>query len=318
MKLFKKLLSITVIAMLVTVSFANNTNSNSYVKAANQKTIKIAYLPLTHAFPLYVEKEKYKNVKIELIKFSSWSELSDALNSGKVDGASILIELAMKAKAAGIDLKAVALGHRDGNAVVVSKDIKTTKDLKGKTIAIPHRLSSHNILLYKLLKDANMTYKDIKVVELTPPEMPAALAEGRISGYIVAEPFGAKSVAGGVGKALYKSSDLWKNSICCALVLRNDFIKNNKSQAKEFVKYYLKAGKYLDTNLDDAKKIFKKYVKVDDKVLNVSLKWISYSDLKITETDYNQLTTYIKELNLIKNIPTFKDFVDSSLVDGVK
>jgi len=33
----------------------------------------------------------------------------DALNSGKVDGASMLIELAMKAKEQGIDLKAVAL-----------------------------------------------------------------------------------------------------------------------------------------------------------------------------------------------------------------
>jgi len=35
------------------------------------------------------------------------------LNSGKVDGASMLIELAMKAKEQGIDLKAVALGHRE-------------------------------------------------------------------------------------------------------------------------------------------------------------------------------------------------------------
>jgi len=55
------------------------------------------------------------------------TELVDALNSGKVDGASMLIELAMKAKEQGIDLKAVALGHRDGNVVVVSKDINKLK-----------------------------------------------------------------------------------------------------------------------------------------------------------------------------------------------
>jgi NitT/TauT family transport system substrate-binding protein len=58
------------------------------------KTIKIAYLPITHALPLYVENEfpgeDFKNVKIELVKFGSWTELADALNAGKVDGASCL------------------------------------------------------------------------------------------------------------------------------------------------------------------------------------------------------------------------------------
>jgi len=65
-----------------------------------------------------------------------------------VDGASMLIELAMKAKEQGIDLKAVALGHRDGNVVVVSKDINKVEDLKGKSFAIPSKLSTHNSLTY--------------------------------------------------------------------------------------------------------------------------------------------------------------------------
>lgn len=76
----------------------------------------------------------------------------DALNSGKVDGASMLIELAMKAKEQDIDLKVVALGHRDGNVVVVSEDINKVEDLKGKNFAIPSKLSTHNILLYIMLK----------------------------------------------------------------------------------------------------------------------------------------------------------------------
>jgi len=80
-----------------------------------------------------------------------WTELVDALNSGKVDGASMLIELAMKAKEQGIDLKAVALGHRDGNVVVVSKDINKVEDLKGKSFAIPS----------KLLKNHGLAYNDV-------------------------------------------------------------------------------------------------------------------------------------------------------------
>jgi len=68
--------------------------------------------------------------------------------------------------------------------------------------------------------------------------MAAALAEGRISGYCVAEPFGAKSVAVDKGKTLFESQDLWEGSVCCGLVLRNDFIKNNEAIAEEFIKEY--------------------------------------------------------------------------------
>ncbi len=66
-------------------------------------------------------EENNSDIQIKLQRFSSWTDLMDALNAGKIDGASVLIELAMNAKANGIDLKAVALGHRDGNVVVASK-----------------------------------------------------------------------------------------------------------------------------------------------------------------------------------------------------
>ena len=42
-----------------------------------------------------------------------------------------------------------------------------------------------------MLKKDGMTYEDVNVVEMAPAEMPAALSENRIAGYVVAEPFGA-------------------------------------------------------------------------------------------------------------------------------
>lgn len=304
-------------------SGAAGTDSGANAGAAAgtaKKTVKIAYLPLTHALPLYVEKEtgKFSGIEVELVKFGSWPELMDALNTGKVDGASVLIELAMKAREQGIDLKAVALGHRDGNAVVAAPDINSVKDLKGKTFAIPHRMSTHNILLELMLKNAGMSYSDVNVVELPPPEMPAALAEGRISGYIVAEPFGAKSVANGKGKALYQSEDIWKNSVCCGLVLRNDFIQNNGAAAQELVNEYVNAGKYIDSQGGRTNEIALKYMKVEQNVLDLSMKWISYGDLKISEKDYGDLRQYMTELGLSQNPPQYSDFVDNLFIDNAQ
>lgn len=313
MKLSKRIVIAAFVTALAVVLSACNTNKD------DNSTVKIAYLPLTHALPLYVEnelgKQNFKNINVELVKFGSWPELMDALNTGKVDGASVLIQLAMKAKEQGIDLKAVALGHRDGNAVVVVEDINSTADLTGKTFAIPHRLSTHNILLYQMLKNAGLNYSDLKVIELPPPEMPAALAEGRISGYIVAEPFGARSVVNGKGKALFKSENIWKDSVCCGLVLRNDFIKNRSEAAAELVKEYINAGNYIESKGAKVNDISKQYLKVEQNVLDLSLKWITYKDLKINEKDYEALRKYLIEMNLSNNPPAYNDFIDNSLVD---
>ncbi len=322
---------IAVIFTLILLMILNLTGCNSKDGAvgalnsksqAGVKTIKIAYLPITHALPLYVEnelsKENFKNFKLELVKFGSWTELVDALNSGNVDGASILIELAMKAKEQGIDLKAVALGHRDGNVVVVSKDINKVEDLKGKNFAIPSKLSTHNVLLHIMLQKSGLKYSDVNVVELPPPEMAAALAEGRISGYCVAEPFGAKSVALDKGKTLFESQDLWEGSVCCGLVLRNDFIKDNGVIAEEFIKEYIKAGEKAESKDEVIRDIAEKYLKAEEQVLDLSLKWISYENLKLEEKDYNELSKYMVEMGLSENPPLYSEFVDNTFIGKVK
>lgn len=321
----KKVIVIVVSAVIVAsllFSLAGWGNKEEISSKNEVKTVKIGYIPLTHAVPLFVENDlstnNSKNFKVELVKFGSWTELSDAVNTGKVDGASMLIELAMKSKEQGIDLKTVALGHRDGNVVVVSKDINQVADLKGKTFAIPHRLSTHNVLLYKMLKENGLTANDLKIIELPPPEMPAALSEGRISGYIVAEPFGAISVVSGNGKVLFESQNLWKDSVCCGLVLRNDFIKENPTVAAEFVKEYVKAGERAESKDPEVLKAASKYMKVQSQVLDLSLKWISYNNLKLEEKDYNELSQYLVEMGQLKNPPKYSEFVDNSFIESVK
>lgn len=340
-QLHKKVLVtiILVITLLITGCASKQTGNNDNAspsseastdaKTAEQKTIdsadqaattdtteksviKIAYLPLTHAIPVFETAEQLaqnadSTIQIELVKFGSWPELLDALNSGRVDGASVLIELAMKARSQGIALKAVALGHRDGNAIIVANDINSVADLKGKKFAIPHRLSSHNILLNEMLTKNSLTIEDVEVVELPPAEMPSALAGGQISGYSVAEPFGAKAVALGIGKSLYQSSDLWEDSLCCGLVVREEFINNNPEVANAFAAQYIEAGNQLtETTAND---VAKKYLTVEQDVIDLSLQWISFKDLVITHESYDLLVEKMKNFAISDTTPSYDDFV---------
>ena len=280
----------------------------------DEKVVRIAYLPITHSLAVLEEADELEakeGVKVELVKYGSWNELTDALNSNRVDGASVLMELAMKSKQEGIGIKAVALGHHDGNVIVVKNDIESAEDLKGKNIAIPHRQSSHNILINDALAKAGLTVEDVNITELAPTEMPSALASGQIDAYCVAEPFGAMGVSIGAGKVLYRSAELWEASICCGLVRTDKFINERPEDAKNFVDSYKAAGAELTK--EKAKETAKKYLSQSDEVLDMSLEWISYDDLEITEEAYDALVEKFKSYGLSEEPPAYSDCVKNDL-----
>ncbi len=309
----KSILILVVVLLLISSAVYYKYEQVNY-NASNQSekivTLKIAYLPITHALPLFKTKELLEsqgNVRVELVKYGGWSELMDALNTGRVDGASVLIEMAMKAKEQGIPLELVALGHRDGNVVITSNNITSPEELRGKTFAIPNIQSSHYILLQQLLKNSNIDLSEIKVVEMAPAEMPAALQSGQIDGYCVAEPFGAKAVSAGIGRVFVTSKDLWQDSICCGIVMNSDAIKNKKDAVHTFEQAFKQAGNNLTEQ--ESEKIAEKYLNQNSDISKLSLQWISFKNLNVSDEAYESLIEKIKDFGLSKNPPAYKDFV---------
>ena len=285
------------------------------------RTVRIAYLPITHALPLFAANDLPLTdddgppIRIERVKYSSWPGLIDALNTGKVDGASVLAPLAVKAREQGIDVRAAALGHHAGNIIVGGKDIERVEDLRGKIFAIPHKQSSHKLLLDAMLAAHGMTEDDLTVVEMTPPEMPSGLAQGQIAGYCVAEPFGAKSVLLGTGHIIADADALWPDNICCALVFNGGFLAANHSLAHAVTRGYAAAGQALTDDPDARSALAQQNLKAKDRVLELSLQWISYDDLAITPAAYDDLVTRMKAIHLIETVPAYDAFVDATLLE---
>lgn len=310
----KNRIGIAAISVLFAAIIAGGQVTAARTEAANTEnavTYTIGYLPITHALPVFEEKKLLEaenaGVQIKLQKFSSWSDLTDALHAGKIDGASELIELAMSAKAKGVDLKAVALGHRDGNVIVVNDEIKEPVDMKGKTFAIPSTQSSHYILLQEELKEAGLTLDDIQITQLAPAEMPSSLASGAIDGYCVAEPFGAQAVTQGFGNVLSHSDELWDDSLCCGLIFRTDVIEKDPEAFQKLLDNYFKAGEKLDK--EEAIQIAEEYLGQDETTLETSLDWISYKDLTISESAYDTLYEKMIQDEVMENPPSYEEFV---------
>ena len=302
--------------LIVAVVFVIGACSDESIVNEERPIIRIGYLPITHAMTLFVVNDMITEddpFSVELERFSAWPDLMDALNAGHIDGASALIQLAMASNEAGVDLRATALGHRDGNIIAVANYIETVQDLRGRAVAIPSPMSTHNFLLNLLLWENNMTVDDIIVIQLAPTEMVSALASGSISGYVVAEPFGARAVTLEVGRNFAESQDIWEDSLCCALIFSYDFISRNEAMVTEFMRMYHEAGDFLELNInpisDHVREIAARHLMVDDETLELSLQWISFADLDIKEAEYGVLHRFKIEIGLSQSPPSFESFV---------
>src|SRR5262245_39958623 len=97
--------------------------------------------------------------------------------AGRIQAAYMLAPLVMDLADKKIPVKIVSLGHRSGAVIMVRSDsgIDKFKQLAGKRIAIPSRFAVDFLFLRKMLAREGMTAKDIQIVEMPPPDMPAAL-----------------------------------------------------------------------------------------------------------------------------------------------
>lgn len=211
-------------------------------------TLKIGYLPITDASPLLIAhgSKIFKKNGITTANptlFRSWPSLVEAFQAKKVDVIHLLMPLALQLKfAANQDIKIVSWNHTNGSALTVNKSINKVSELAGKTVAIPFWYSIHNVVLQQLFRkdgltpvftgSADASKKQVKVVVLAPADMPAALANGSVAGYIVAEPFNALAEVKGIGKILRFTGDVWKDHACCVTVIRGDLVKNNPQAAQ--------------------------------------------------------------------------------------
>jgi len=280
-------------------------------------TLKIGYLPITdHLTMIAHGQTQYNHLTLEPVKFSNWAELSEALKNNAIDGAFALSPIGMTLRQKGVTVKAVFLGHRNGSVVTIknSPEFNTVGDLRGKTIAIPSRFSTHNILIQKYLTEHNLTATDVKFVDMAPPEMVNALSTGKIEAFIVAEPLGGQAELQKVGKVLVLSKDIWQDHICCVLNMQEAVITKHPESVEELVISLRKAANFIDENPSEAAKLSVKYLgqkpEIIEHVLTQPKGRITFNDLIPQLKDFNATQEYLLKFGIAKESIDVAQYID--------
>ena len=304
---------------------------NDYQPAAKRK-INVAYIPVTCQLTCpvtdYISKLS-QNGEIFLPRlFQGFPEIKEALISNRMQAAFIVAPLAIALKAQGVPIKVVYLGHRYGSAVVVKKNgpIKTFADMRGHTIAIPSRFSDERLLVFRAMKVWDINPKEVKMVEMAPPDVAGALAAGAIDAYVMGEPFPSQAELGGYGRILFQAREYWPDYMSCILVVQQDLIDKRPDVVQRLVDGIARSGLWLDKGKperEDAADFVGRFYYNQKPAL---LRWaptkpldrVMYTPLAPRKADFDMVRDLMMETGVLNKKINFEDYTDTRFSDGAK
>lgn len=258
-------------------------------------------------------------------KFSGWPELKEAVMSGRVKAAYLLAPMVMDLADNGVPVKIVALGHRSGAVIMTSSKSPANNlgDLRGKRIAIPSRFAVDNIFVHRLMKKYGLTDRDVTLVEMAPPDMPAALYAGAIDAYATGEPFGALAQRQGYARVLHMTRDEWPEYICCVLAVRQELIDDERATVQRLVDHVLAAGEWLESDtthrhmaadLAARREFFNQDSALIRFVMDNPKDRVTYGDLRLVRAEFDELMQLAVEGNILTRPVPYEKYVDDSFV----
>lgn len=100
---------------------------------------------------------------------------------------------------------------------------------------------------------AGRTDAEVELSVTPPPQMPATLEAGTISGYCVGEPWNQQAVAKGIGVPVVTNYDIWKNNPEKVFGVTRKWADENPKTLLAVTKALILAGKWLDETDESGK-----------------------------------------------------------------
>ena len=260
--------------------------------------------------------------------FQGFPEIKEALMSGRMQAAFMVAPMAIALRAQGVPIKIVYLGHRYGSAVVVRNDgpVRTVADLRGRVVAIPSRFSDERLIVHRALRQNNINERDVRLVEMAPPDVAGALAARAIDAFSMGEPFPSQAEMGGFGRVLFHARQYWPDYISCVLVVRQDVIDRRPDAVQVLVDGIARSGLWLEEKerarrhrLHAADFVGRYYYRQDPRLLRWALTnpidRVKYQPLSPRRGDFELIVRLMVETGLLDRPIPFEEYVDTRFAD---
>jgi NitT/TauT family transport system substrate-binding protein len=243
----------------VAAAFATSASAAEVAPLNPPQKVKVAYVPIMKFATVYVAADrglfKKYGLDVDLEKVKSGTEAIAFLTQGSVDVGGIAIVTSLwNSWNRGLDIRIIAPGGLEPmtdsptNLLLSKKSaeagVKTLADLKGKRVGTAGGPGNGGeYLIAKALERVKLTIRDVEMVNVANPDMPAALAAGSIDAALAGPPYTEQAVKS--GNATVLATDMTPGLMTVAFVGSGKLIKERPQVAERFVLALTEAARLM-------------------------------------------------------------------------
>lgn len=225
-----------------------------------RETVRVAYVPIMKFAPLYVAAERglfdALGLDVEINRVASGTEAIAFLTEGQIDVGGIAIVTSLwNGWNQGLNIRVIAPGglepfENSPTKLMVRAElhesgaVTTIADLRGRTVAVAGGPGSGGeYLAAKALERAGLTIRDVNLINVANPDMPASFEGGAIDAGILGSPYAQQVQEAGFGVEL--AGDLTPGAMTVAFVGSDNFVTNRPEVAQRFALALMQAARLM-------------------------------------------------------------------------
>jgi NitT/TauT family transport system substrate-binding protein len=328
-----------VITLFLTISCTNpaskiqtdnntDTTTNPPVTA---DAVRLGYSAWPGWFPWKVAEEQQvftqNNVAVDLKWFDGYLESISTLNAEQIDANSQTLGDTVSSVSGGADQVVVLVNDNStGNdKIIVTKEINSIEDLKGKKVAAEEGTVDHFLLLQGL-KQAGLSPQDIEFVPLETGKAAAAFVAGQVDAVAVFAPFTTQALKLPESKELFSSQD-FPGSISDHLVFTRKFVEQSPEKVQAVVDSWFATLDYIEANQEEAYKVMAQRagVSLDEyksyadgtQIFTVEENLKAFqpgNDMSSLSFAANKMGKFLVDVGLTKSVPDISKLFDDRFV----
>lgn len=214
-RLARRTIAVALAIVMALVSSSCSVGRGSAIEIGEGGTVKIGVIPAIAFAPVYIAIEQgyfeAEGIKVETQVMQNAAAIAPAVINGQLQFGTAAVSPFAAARVKGLPLLAVAgmtensATSNDG-AFLVRKDstITSPRRLEGRTVAINGVGGLPHVAIQESIRKDGGDLSKVRFVVMGFPEMPAALADGRVDAVGVTEPF-TSAILNSSGKLLTRA-----------------------------------------------------------------------------------------------------------------
>lgn len=242
--------------------------------------LTVAAIAIVDTAPLHLGKAKgffaEQNLDITVQNTTGGHEAVPCVVSGQCQLAFANVISLMLAHAKGLPLKVIAAGSfstgtpEDFGGIVVpaGSGVKTVKDLEGKTVSVNQINNIVGITVRASMRRAGGDPDKVKLLEVSFPEMPAALGQKRVDAACIVEPFLTVVRNQGATVIDWTFANIRPRLMIAAYFTTPEYAQKNPDVVKRVTAAINKSLTYASQHPDEARATLLTYTKIDKAIVD--------------------------------------------------